>query len=299
MRVTQAMLNRNAVHRLNQTMAELSRLNEQLSTGKRVNTVSDDVFAAGRVMQLERDAQQTSAYVRNLETADTMLSCATSSLESATELIANIRTLAVQASTDTYTDADRRVMAEDVNGYLDGLVTLANVKFSGSYVFSGEATGTAAFAHTVDENGHIQSVHYDGAPISTRVETSPGALTEINLVGSTVFQRNGDVFDVVLRLRDAMEAGDREEISALLEDLETSHTELREILGRLGGRQDQLRTVAGTFDTQLYQNEEYVSELRDADVADLAVEFNTAMSRLQTIMKIAVESSLPSIVDFF
>ena len=129
----------------------------------------------------------------------------------------------------------------------------------------------------------ILSVDYQGEMISTRVAIGPDDTTEISLVGKAVFQSQGDVFDTLIRLRDAMKAADRDEINELIGELEVNHAGIRQSLGRLGGRQDQLDFLRTAFTAAQQQNVELTSDLWDADIAQLSVQYNSLITRLQVV----------------
>lgn len=298
MRVTQNMLNRNALYWMSRNLERLAEANKQLSTGRRVNTVSDDVLASGSILHLERESETIQTYLRNLDAANAMLSFATSSLQSVSEAISRLKELAVQAATETYTDANRQAMAAGVDNLLSTLMALGNLQQRGAYVFSGEAIRTTPFVATTDPAGEIQSVTYQGAMITTEVTVGPRTTSEVNLVGKDIFQGVGDIFLTAIELRDAMRAGDQSEITRLIGELDVSHTDIRHALGRLGERQSQSQVLRAASEGFLLRNQQVISDHQDADVAELAVEFNTLMARLQMVMKVAADIVKPSIFEF-
>jgi flagellar hook-associated protein 3 FlgL len=298
MRVTQNMLDRNLMFALAKNLERLGKLNEQLSTGQRINTVSDDVVDAGQVMRLQRENDRISSYLSNLDSSDTMLSFATSMLQRTSETVAGIKELAIQAATETYTATDRQVMAAGVDSLLDTLIGLANSASKGAYLFSGEATDTAPYAVQADLSGQVQAVTYEGEMISTQVSVGPRATTEVNLVGESVFRRTGDLFGTVIALRDAIAASDRDEINRLIGELDTSHTDVRQSLGRLGERQTQLQATRTSLEMIKGLNTQAATDKQGADVAQVAVEYNSMMALLQMVMKVAAEAVTPSLIDY-
>ncbi|MHC4592117.1 MAG: flagellar hook-associated protein FlgL [Planctomycetota bacterium] len=298
MRVTQNMLDRNLIHSMQQNLEYLAKLNEQLSSGNRVNTVSDDVPVARRIMFLQRENQQLDTYLSNISSVDAMLSFATSTLETVSETVIRIKELATQAATETYTDMERQIMAEGVDNLLGTLVLLANVENEGNYMFSGEAIHTAPYAVSLDLAGDIQSVTYQGQMITTEVDVGPGTTSEMNLVGATIFQGAGDLFETVIGLRDAMRASDTDEINRFIGELETSHSDIRLALGQLGERHAQLQVAQVSIESLQTLNNQVITDKQGADVAQVSVEYNSRMALLQMVMKVAAQGVKPSILDF-
>lgn len=298
MRVTQSMIDRNLMFAMARNLERLSKLNEQLSTGQRVSTVSDDVPAAGQIMFLQRKNEQIEAYLRNLSSAVTMHTIATSTLQAASETIIRIKELAIQAATETYTDVERQIMAQGVANLLDTLVSLANVESNSAYIFSGEATETVPYLATTDLAGDVVSVLYQGEMIGTEAAVGPRTMARMNLVGQEVFQGAGDLFQTVISLREAMHASDRDAITQCIGELEIGHTDIRRALGRLGERQAQLEVARTSLERLKGLNEQVLTDKQDTDIAQVAVQYNSMMALMQMVMKVAAGAVSPSIIDF-
>jgi flagellin len=95
---------------LKKTNRELEKLLNQLATAKRINSASDD--AAGLSI-----AEQLTTQIRGFKTASQNLSDASAALDIAdgagreiTDMVQRQRELAIQASNDTLTDADRKAL---------------------------------------------------------------------------------------------------------------------------------------------------------------------------------------------
>lgn len=298
MRVTQAMLDRNLIRSMSETLEELSRLNVQLSTGRRISKPSDDVPAVGRIFTLQRESGQIATYTETAKTADGVLSTATSTLEQVSELLIHVKQLATQAATETYTATDRAMISHEVDACLDSLIALANVDYSGNHIFAGESVDTAPFSVTTDADGNVIRVAYEGGCLSTEVTVADGLSAPTNIVGALVFQGEGDVFETVIQLRNAMAADDRDEITRLIGQLETAHTDVRLSLGRFGANQAQLSFLVASHEAQQGQNTEALSGILDTDIAEVGVRYNTTLAHLQMVMSIAADNVARSIINF-
>jgi len=298
MRVTQSMIDRNLVFAMGESYGRLSKLNDQLSTGLRVSTMSDDVPAAQQVLQLQRQNDLLDVYTGNLNAADAALGAATTSLMKVSETVARVKELAVQAATGTYTDANRDAMAEGVDSLLTNLLAMANVEHNGGYVFSGESTQTAPYEATRGPDGEIQAVTYRGEMIATEVAVGPTTRSNLNFVGKEVFQDNTDVFATVIALRDAIRADDLDEVNRLIGELDECHVEVRRSLGMLGERQAQLQVLRNANESFHQLNEQLISQNQDADIAEVAVRYNSQLALLQMVLKVTAESIRPTLADF-
>jgi len=298
MRVTQGMINRNLLQYLAGNFEQLAEIQEKLSTGQRVNTVSDDPVAATQILYLQRENERLTAYSNNIQDAKTMLRTATDSLQSTSETLVSVKELAVQAATGTYTDRERQSMAEGVDHLLQSLVNLANVQSRGLYVFSGEATDTSPYQTVTDASGTILAVEYQGAPLSTEVRVGPSSYAEANLVGTEAFEGRGDIFATLVTLRDAIRSGDEEQIRAAMGDLEAGHADVTQSVGRLGERLNQTEILETTYERFRGINEETLSATRDADIAELTVEYSSQTVLLEMVVQLAAQAAQPSLMDY-
>ncbi len=298
MRVTQNMIDRNLIYSINESYGRLSTLNQQLSSGQRVNTVSDDVPATAQVLQLQRQNDQIGVYLNNLSTADSVLSIATSSLANVSDDLSRVKELAVQASTGTYTATDRQVMADGVNSLLNSILATANADYSGAYVFSGESTRTSPFAATMGADGQVQAVAYQGQAVNTEVAVGPRTSSYTNYVGQDVFQHDSDVFGTVIALRDAIRNDDVDEVNRLIGELDDCHKDILRSQGILGERQSQLQVVRTAAESIQQINQQVISNKQDADVTEVAVQYNSQLALLQMVLQVTAQAITPSLANF-
>lgn len=181
---------------------------------------------------------------------------------------------------------------------LSELVALANIETKGAYVFSGEATDTAPYLVTTDASGEIQAVTYQGEMIGTEVYVGPNTTSGINLVGKEIFQDSGDLLETVIPLRDAIRGGNHDETSGLMGELEVSHVDVTRSLGWIGEKQNQLQALRAITERFAGLNAQVMSELEDADVAELTIQYNSQMVLLQMVMKVAAQVVSTSLIEF-
>jgi flagellar hook-associated protein 3 FlgL len=276
----------------------LNDLNVQLSSGMKVNTVSDDVVAANSILALTRENEQYDVYMRNLSTAESTVNVAANCLETVSEVIAGLKQLAVQAASETYSASDLQAMAVSMDGMIGTLVTAVNAKGEAGYVFSGEAADRKPYDVTRGSDGQITEVTYNGEMIDTSVRVGPGTTAKVNLVGEEFINSGGDFFGTVIALRDAINASDQAEIELLIGELDERHTEILHGLGRLGERMSEYDVLRNATTTFRGFNTELISERQDADIGELSVQFNSQMALLEMVMKVAGSSLMPSLVDY-
>lgn len=152
---TQEYYNRSINLMLEQQSA-LSRIQNQVASGKRINTPADDPIAAVHILELERTKAESEQFGKNSDLARSRLSLEEQGLADTGSLMQRVRALVVQASnTGTLSDSDRKSIASELSARLDELGSISNRKDSnGEYLFAGFSTLTQPFV--VDGTGVVQ-----------------------------------------------------------------------------------------------------------------------------------------------
>lgn len=176
----------NVSYALNLHSQAITLLQEQASTGNRVNRASDNPSEAYRILGLNSQERSLQGYqetvselVGNLEISSTIVADMTSEL-------ASIQTLLTQIVGGVYDSEGQKRIAEKINSSLEQLASLANTKHASQYLFGGGDTGIPPY-EIVREDGQIVSVVYQGSDASRSVNVAPGLSIESYHVGDDVF----------------------------------------------------------------------------------------------------------------
>jgi flagellar hook-associated protein 3 len=165
----------------------LARLQEQISTGMRVVRASDDPGSAVKIMDLRRKSASLDTYLTNIGQTSRTLENSLNSMQHVSTSLTRVRVLLTQASSGTYSDANRASMAEEVDTLLEQALSLANTYDLGQYSFSGQNVSAKPYvAQRV--GGLITDVQYAGSLEQMRVPVAPGTNIASQLVGDDIFQ---------------------------------------------------------------------------------------------------------------
>ena len=136
-----------ALDQLYKRQSELTTLQEQLSSGKKINRASDDPTGAAQAERALTKLSRIATDQRALETRRNAISSAESSLKDAIGLVQNIRELVVSAGNASHTAKDRATLGQQMAAARDQLLTLANARDSnGVPLFGGLGSAGAPFA---------------------------------------------------------------------------------------------------------------------------------------------------------
>jgi flagellin-like hook-associated protein FlgL len=135
---------------------ELLRVQNQLSSGRRLNAPSDDPGDAAIVQQLQKTLEQREAYLSNLRHAESHLSEADTAMGDLTSLLQEAQTIA-SANVGSDVTPDQRTAAAGIIGNIfNQAMTLANRQFEGSYLFGGDRATEPPFV------SEVGGVRYNG-----------------------------------------------------------------------------------------------------------------------------------------
>jgi len=127
--------------------AKLNQTEQQLATGKRVLTPSDDPVAAVQIMDITEDLELVDQYSRNGDLAEGQLALEESVLADVGNVLQRVRELVVQANNATQSPETRNSIATEIEARLDELQALANTRdANGEYIFAGFQSNTEPFA---------------------------------------------------------------------------------------------------------------------------------------------------------
>ena len=146
MRISTSQIFSQSLQQMNSALSNVTELNMMNSSQKRINRPSDDPSGMGKVMELSSYNQSLSGYLENCSISNSYLSLADQSLVQASENITAAMETAEQAATETYTEKQLQMMAEEMESYQDSLLTIANTQMGTDSVFAGNDLESNAYS---------------------------------------------------------------------------------------------------------------------------------------------------------
>lgn len=146
-----AILTQNALAKNERAM---SGAMEQLSTGKRINSASDDAAGLAISSRMTSQINGLNQAVRNSNDAISLVQTADGALIEVTNMLQRMRTLAVQSASDTNTSADRTALNEEFTQLRTEINRVAdNTQWNGENVLDQSfASGTGTYSFQVGAN---------------------------------------------------------------------------------------------------------------------------------------------------
>jgi len=165
---------------------EMARLQEQASTGSRINRPSDDPSSSYRVLTLNSQQISLGNHINNLTEALGTLELSSTVIQEIQSTVTDTKVRLTQVISGIYNDETRKQLADGINELLEQVVSLANTKHMGQYLFGGSDTTSAPYL-AERTNGQITSVTYQGSLENREIEVAPGIRSSVFQVGQDIF----------------------------------------------------------------------------------------------------------------
>src|SRR5258705_8915682 len=128
---------------LNRIQQRQNRAQQQLTTGLKIQGVSDDPDVISRLLFARTELSQAQQAQNNFGRIKVEVDSAESAVRSAVSVLDQVRTIGTSAGNTTVTAATRSQLADQLQSHLESIVALAGTQVEGRYVFSGDNDHTA------------------------------------------------------------------------------------------------------------------------------------------------------------
>lgn len=268
---------------------------EQMSTGRSVNNLSDNPGAATAFVNNQALSSQNDQFLTNLNDLQGKLQAADSTLNNVVQLLTTAISLGTEGANGTESAANRQVIAQQVQGIQQQILSLANASYEGTYIFSGTDVTTQPFAQNSSAPSGIQ---YGGNTNTTTVQIAQGESMQTNVSGDQVFMNaGGNVFQALNDLVSALNSGT---------GIDTATTEIQQAFSQVGNQRVFYGNALSRIqNTQNFLNQEQVNfssqqnNLVGADLTKvIATESQDQVAEQATLSATAQTLSLPTLLSF-
>ena len=298
-RVTQGMIVARSLSDLNRQTRRLLELQEQLATGLKVNSPSDDPLAARRAVNIRSVIAKQEQYVMNISSAGPLLEESSTSLQTVVSVLQRANELALQGANGTSSQTQMNELAIEVNQLIEATLTEANHQTNGRYVFGGTRTLDAPFVAVRDAEGQITAVTYQGNDEAIEIGVTAGISVQINETGQHAFLSGQDVFQTLIDIRDNLLSGDKTSLQTdRLTELADAQDQLLISMAAMGATQNRLETLTTNTEASVDQLRVTLSDNIDADYAETVVNLNAQSNAYRAALEAAARVIQPSLLDF-
>ena len=133
------------MYNLENSYQKMMTLQEQLSTGTKLQRPSDSPIDTTNVLKIQTKESMNEQFKRNIADGKAYLYNYDTVLQSSTTSLQRARELAIQGRSDTLSDEERDYIAEETVQITQSLIFKANTLYKGDYVFNGTQTDKAPY----------------------------------------------------------------------------------------------------------------------------------------------------------
>jgi len=296
MRVTNSMVTAAFLNNLSRTYRELAKVNNQISSGKKLERISDDPAAVDRVMRLRTTIDKHENYLRDIDSQIGRLGGSDDALEKANELLQRVSEIAVKGSSGTYNLSDLKNMSFEIDKIIDDMVIAANTT-------PGAGRNAVFFTRDADGNVVVNPVASPGWAVDEAADGSiftASLLTEtVDPVGVFWGETGSDgVFAVLQNLRDSLAAGDTRGVNSAITALAEKTDVVLQQRSAVGAKVNHLQSLKDQLEEQNLRLTEFAAGLEGTDIAEAAVELQQRQTAYEATLAAGVRLMRASLLDF-
>lgn len=248
---------------------KIDKTSLMVSSGTRILTPSDDPIGTVRGMKLQSEIDANTQYANNLASLKTSATYYSSAFDSISDLLSEAKELTVQMASDTVDEADRQTAAEQIDGIIDQLLSVANTKVSGSYIFGGIDSATAPY--TMDAGG---TVTFNGSADTSQVSVTSSTTMSSGFSGAQVFSVTGtNLFETLQTLKQHLEDNDLSGIQSDLDSLDACIDLTEENISAVGVYSSRIESVITTNEGRNTTLTAALTEVLQADTVSLMTDY--------------------------
>lgn len=242
----------------------MSKAMEQLSTGKRINSASDDAAGLAIANKMTSQIRGLNQAVRNANDAISMIQVAEGATNEVTNMLQRMRELSVQSINDTNTGGDRRAIREEFAQLSKEIQRISNNTEWNTTKVANASANSAVFQVGANSGQTITVAFTDIMALSGLAEVVASAATAL-----TVGVGSADGFDAIS--------------SATISALDTALAKVDSYRSTLGASVNRLTYAADNLNNVSTNTAASRSRILDADYAQATTE----LARTQIIQQAA------------
>jgi flagellar hook-associated protein 3 FlgL len=289
---------------LSRVQSQINSAERQVSSGLKISTASDAPDQLSDALRVRADLARNVQISKNLATVKPEVDSAESALATATQLLDQATTLALQGANGTQTATSRQAIAQQVTGILQQMVGLSQTAVQGRFVFSGDQSQSPSYSLDLTAPNGVDRLV---TPTATRqIEDASGVTFTVAQTAQDIFDhRNPDdslasdnLFGAVNSLLVSLQNNDQAGIAASIDSLHQASASLSTHLSFYGSIQNRIQDATDFASQQNVQLQTDLSQIQDADVTQAALQLAQGNTQLNTAL--SAEAKLPrtSLFDF-
>jgi flagellar hook-associated protein 3 FlgL len=306
MRVTDNATMRMVLATLQQQQERVYTLQQQVSSGMRINAPSDDPVSAQQALDMKVLIAANDQYSRNISTGNTWLAQMDSSLSDMNSVMVRARELATQMANGIYDAGARQNAANEIQGLKEQLISLGNTQIGGKYIFGGFVSDRPPFVTTDGvPTATDRAGDFKGTDDQINIQIDQQSFIAINYSGGNIL-RGGtppgssgtDIIGLMDGLITALNNNDTDSIRSSLDTINSSTQQIQAAQGDVGARENRLEKAGEILTGTRDYLTKALSEKQDVDFLQVLSDLNKQQIAYQATLEATARFSKISLLDY-
>lgn len=329
-RVSTYQFNTSFAKQVNNTQSKFNKLSQQILSGKKVTSVTDDAVAAKGIIKANAQLADIETYLANLKQADNELTQTDKTLGAINDKLQDAYDLAMTVANGTNGSDQMEAYRQQLDSIIDSVTRLANTQYGDKYLFAGTNTTTEPYSlvttddATADNAGLVYAGN-DGARyalVGQAKNELPDVISDekkeqINFIGEKVFGQvkfttdaDGNVtiddanssgaFKALYDLKVALQSDpvDEDAARATLQDLNDSMAQVTAARTKTGALGQEFDDIQEAYANDQLSIKELKSNLEDTDLPSAVSDWYSAYQSLQASYQMFSQTMNVSLLNY-
>jgi len=279
MRVTEGTFASGYLATVNRTRERIVRLQNQLATGKLIQSASDDPQAADTILRLTESKKLREQYKNNAIEGQGIAETTATTLGQISDVLLNMKEVIIRAG-GSASQEDQKTYGESVNQLLTEMVDLANTKFNGKYILGGTQTQEQPYILTPGNAAVVKNPKgIDGV---IKFQVGDDHANQVNIGGEQAL-KGTQIFDLIIQVRDALNNGTFS-ATAFVDNIEQAASDVLNASSTAASYGENFSMVGDNLEVQGNKLSEYISLYQDTDVAEAILKLKNEETMLDAAL---------------
>jgi flagellar hook-associated protein 3 FlgL len=284
-RITQLSMTTSTLAGLQLNLARTQKLQEDVSSGKRILVPSDDPAGAVSSIRMRTEQSASDQYLRNGEFANSRLNVADTALQSLSSQLQQVQQLALRSRNGSLNSGGREALAQQVSALKSQVVGTYNSQYLGRPVFGGTTAGQVAIATDGSYVG-------DGNPVMARISSSSSVRVDVDGASVGADTVPALIDRVAINIADGtLTDDDLNDLSAVLNAYGVAVSNVGATANQIKAIGDQVSAYQLGLVTSIAKNE-------DADLAETLTKLSSQEVAYQAALSVTAKVNQISLLDY-
>ncbi|MFF2092612.1 flagellar hook-associated protein FlgL [Paenibacillus sp. NPDC058174] len=301
LRVTQSNMHLQLTRNLNRNMLQMEQLQQQTTTGRKLNKPSDDPVGMTYSLRYRSEIAGNTQYQKNVDAALSWLDFNDTAAEQVGDVLLRVKELVTNAATGTNPQLALDSIKNELEQIKNQLIDIGNSQFNGKYVFNGENFSEAPYDKTVAGFDPKQTETDKGI---VNYALGVNMTIDINFSGEQLFGAadpagtGNNIFSVLDRVMNGLNTGNYAAVSAELPNIEAGMDRIINVRAEIGARVNRVELIQNRLADMEINLTDMQSKTEDADYEKLLIQAQINENIYQASLSVGAKIVSKSLVDF-